>query len=265
MNSRGKPEWWIKRYLKGSFSHSEGMVYPNIASCFTTAQEYFDKHDLKEGIPASWERFITLDHGLRNPTAVIFNAINPNTGEVISYDEYYVPNRLVPAHAKALKPLIADIPPGRIRFMVADPSIRNKTDPINGKSVQGLYQEYGLFFSEGNNNVEAGILKVNSYIERGKWVIFQDKCTNLAKEGINYKFVEVTMDNLNENLDERPVKALDHAMDSIRYGFMRLPDDPELLKTVAYNAPKSYNLIKSEYEMSYDDEYEEKGSWLDYV
>lgn len=265
MNSQGKPDWWIKRYLQGSFKHSEGMVYPNISNCFTTEQEYFEKHDLKDGFPKSWEHFVTLDHGLRNPTAVLFNVINPHTGEVITYDEYYVPNRLVPAHATALKPLIERIPLGRIRFMVADPSIRNKTDPVNGKSVQGLYQEYGLFFSEGNNNVEAGILKVNSYIERGKWKIFQDKCPELSKEAIGYKFPEVTMDNVNENLDERPVKAKDHACDSARYGFMRLPDDPELLKTIAYNAPNRYTVVKSEYEDDYKDEYDKEGDWLSYV
>lgn len=265
VNSRGKPDWWIKRFLEGSFEHSEGMVYPNFASTLTLEEHYLHDNGCTDGIPAAWERFVTLDHGLRNPTAVLFHAINPETGEVVTYDEYYKPNTLVPDHAKAIKPKIEEIPLGRIRFMVADPSIRNKTDPINGKSVQGLYQEYGMFFQEGNNNVEAGILKVNSYIERGKWKIFRDKCPNLAKEGINYKFEEVTMDNINENLDEKPVKAHDHAMDSARYGFMRLPDDPEMLKNIDFSPPNKYNVVKDEYEYDYQDEYTEEMDWTGYV
>ena len=122
--------------------------------------------------------------------------------------------------------------------MVADPSIRNKTDPVNGKSVLALYTEYNLHFTPGNNDVLAGILKVNSYIERGRYKVFRS-CVSTVKEGLNYKFPDVTMDDVG-NLDEKPVKANDHSMDSLRYGFMRLPDDPDLLKAVAYTPPKRY-------------------------
>lgn len=263
MNSRGKPQWWIKRYLLGSFEHSEGMVYPNIATCFIDS-------DIYGPIPADWERFITLDHGLRNPTSVHFHAIDPKNGEVITYQEYYVPNRLVPDHAKHLKPLIDAIPHGILRFMVADPSIKNKTDPVNGKSVQSLYQEYGMFFSPGNNNIEAGILKVNSYIERGRWKILRDKCPNLCREAINYKFPELTMDNADENLDEKPVKANDHAMDDCRYGFMRLPDDPDLLITAAF-APGKYKKGQKMQDYDPDEENEDEKDehagrdWTSYV
>lgn len=119
---------------------------------------------------------------------------------------------------------------------------RNKTDPIEGKSVQGLYAEYDIFWSMGNNNLDAGILRVNSYIERGKWIILTDRCPNLAREAIGYKYPELTMDEVdNKNLDEKPVKAHDHGMDSIRYGFMRLPDDPDLLKTLAFEPDKRYS------------------------
>jgi PBSX family phage terminase large subunit len=246
INSKGKPEWWIKRYLLGSFEHSEGMVYPSFANTFVDSSEYGP-------IPAHWERFVTLDHGLRNPTAVYFHAINPDKGEVVTYDEYYFPNRLVPAHAQALKPMIEEIPLGRLRFMVADPSIKNKTDPVNGKSVQGLYQEYGLFFQPGNNSIETGILRVNSYIERGKWKIFRDKCPNLCREGIGYKFPDLSMDDADENLDEKPVKKNDHAMDSVRYGFMRLPDDPDLLATDAFE-PGKYKRTDKDRNRDWEDE-----------
>jgi PBSX family phage terminase large subunit len=212
LNCKGKPEWWIKRYMMGSFEHSEGMVYPNFAKCLTTEQQYLIDRNIK-AIPDNWEKFITLDHGLRNPTAVYWNAIDPDNGIVVTYDEYYVAGALVPEHAKVIKPKIDAIPAGRIRFMVADPSIRNKTDPVNGKSVQSLYQEYGMYFAEGNNSIETGILRVNSYINRGKWVILRDKCPNLAKEGIGYKFPEISMDD-KKNPDEKPVKKDDHAMDS---------------------------------------------------
>ena len=237
MNAKGKPDWWRRKYLEGSFEAIEGAVYPNFMSCIVEPYPVQSGRTDEYGIPLDWERFVTLDHGLRNPTAVYFHAIDPVNAVVVTYHEYYKANTLVPEHAKALVPLIDKIIKGRLRFMVADPSIKNKNDPVNGKSVQALYQEYGLFFTPGNNSLEAGILRVNSYIERGKWKIYRT-CVNLMREGLGYKFPELSMDELNENLDEKPVKAHDHAMDSIRYGFMRLPDDPDLLTAPSFEPKK---------------------------
>jgi PBSX family phage terminase large subunit len=250
INSKGKPEWWVKRYLKGSFEHSEGMVYPNFG---TTVVEPFE-------VPNTWERFVALDHGLRNPTAVPFGAIDPDTGIVYIYDEYYEPNRTVPEHAKHIKPKVESIPLGRLRFMVIDPSARNKSDPINGRSVQSLYAEYGLFFTEGNNAIEAGLLKVNSYINNGKLKVF-NTCVSTIKEGLNYKFPEVTMDN-EKNLDEKPLKRNDHMMDALRYALMRLPDDPDLLKTVGKEPPKRYNKVEND---DFEEENDEKSDFLSYI
>lgn len=199
INSKGKPEWWIRKYLHGSFEAVEGAVYPNFMS---TVVDPFD-------IPKDWMRVIGMDHGLRNPTAVVFGAVDPKSSTLYIYQEYYVPNRLVPEHAKALKPLFNEIPTGLLYKMVADPSTKNKTDPVNGKSVQGLYQEYGIYWSLGNNNIEAGVLKVNSYVERGKLKVF-NTCTNTVREHLNYKFPELSMDD-DKNLDEKPVKKNEHS------------------------------------------------------
>lgn len=261
MNSRGKPEWWIKRYMKGSFEHAEGMVYPNFAKTLKTEAEYFAERGITE-IPKHWEKFINLDYGLRNPTAVYWSAIDYETGTVVTYQEHYKADTLVPQHAKEIKPKIDEIPSGTLRFMVADPSIANRTDPVNGKSVQALYQEYGLYFGPGNNDIVAGLLKVNSYIERGKWIILKDRCPNLAKEGIAYKYPEVSMDD-KKNPDEKPVKKDDHAMDSMRYGFMRLPDDPDLLKTFSANPPKRYDNYYDD-DVDWEDE-PISGDYLSYV
>lgn len=258
MNSRNKPSWWVRKYLEGSFEAHEGAVYPNFVSCLVDPYPVIRGKTDEYGIPLDWERTISLDHGLRNPTSVHFHAIDPIKGEVVTYLEYYVPNRLVPDHAKELKPLIDKIPRGRIRFMVADPSIKNKTDPVNGKSVQALYQEYDLFFQPGNNSIEAGILRVNSYIERGKWKIYRT-CVNLIREGIHYKFPELDMDSANENLDEKPIKANDHSMDDTRYNFMRLPENPEDLLLGSYTPTKmSVREAKSYMENDWVDEMEDR-------
>lgn len=201
MNSKGKPDWWRRKFLEGSFEAHEGSVYPNFSKTFIEPFE----------IPDHWERFISADVGLRNPTAVLFGAIDPKEGIAYIYQEYYKANTLVPEHVENLRPLLAKIPYGLTLFQVIDPAAGNKTDPINGKSIQSIYAEYGIYFQPGNNRLEAGILRVNSYIERGKLKIFST-CVNLRREGINYRYPEQTMDS-DKNLDEKPIKADDHALD----------------------------------------------------
>lgn len=132
---------------------------------------------------------------------------------------------------------------------------KNSTDPINGKSVQGLYQEYGLYFQPANNNIDAGILKVNAYIESGKLKV-HDTCPNLIREMLNYQYPDVEEEQRDKNLKEKPIKAKDHSCDSARYLLMRLPDDPNNLKTSSYKPPDRY--IINEYE-------EEEGQNRDFL
>lgn len=253
INSKGKPEWWIQRYLNGSFKFSEGMVYPYVSQ---TIVEPFD-------IPKGWERLVCADYGMRNPTAVLFLAIDPKEGCVYLYEEYYVAGRTVPEHARYLKPRLDTIPTGTLRAMVIDPSTRNKTDPVNGKSVQGLFQEYDIFFRAGNNSMEAGILKLNSYINRGKLKIFSS-CVSTLREILNYKFVEITLDQA-KNPDEKPIKKNDHACDALRYGIMELPDDPLLLVTESHEPPRKYGQVLIKDEDDELDEFGEPTDWRSYV
>lgn len=235
--SKGKPDWWRKRYIDGSFDQVEGAVYPRASETIIPAQKVAD----------TWERCVALDHGLRNPTAVLIAAIDHQTGNVHIFREYYKANTLVPEHAKSIKQMLEEekVTAGNTRFMVIDPSAKNKTDPINGKSVQALYQEYGLYFSPANNEIEAGVLKVNSYIERGRLKI-HDTCPNLIREVLNYQYPDVEENPKDKEIKEKPLKVNDHAADALRYLLMRLPDDPENLKNSSYNTPKRYIIEDSE-------------------
>lgn len=241
MNTVGKPEWYRKKYFEGSFEYNSGMVYPDIADTFIDPYPIVPEQTDEYGIPKGWERVIAADYGLRNPTAVYFGAINPETGETIIYDEYYVPEKTLPYHASKLKPKIAAIPSGLLRFMVIDPACKNRMhDVINGKSIISHFQEYGLYFSTGNNSMEYGLAKVNSYIEAKKLKIYKT-CVNGIKELLQYTYPETDIDNSDENRDEKPEKKNDHLCDALRYMIARLPDDPETLKGKSYEPPKSYS------------------------
>lgn len=219
--SAGKAEWWKERFINGSFTHMDGAVYPTAPASIIAPVD----------IPDSWERVIGADFGLRNGTAVLFGAIDPKKGIVYIYDEHYVEGKTVPDNATLLNPKLATIKPGTLRFMVGDPSARNRS-PLNGKSIFSLYGEYGIYFKEGNNQMEAGLLKTNSYLERGRLKIF-NTCVNTAKQMINYRFQQLDIDE-ERNLDEKPVKYDDHCPDALRYLMMELPDDPDNLHNKSY-------------------------------
>jgi PBSX family phage terminase large subunit len=258
MNTVGKPEWYKKKYFEGSFEYNSGMVYPTIADCFIDPYPVDPEKTDEYGIPKDWERIVGADYGLRNPTAIYWGAINPKTGEVVIYKEYYVPEKTLPYHAQQIKEGMKHIHTGTLRFMVIDPATKNRmNDVINGKSIQSHFQEYGLYFSLGNNSLEYGLAKVNSYIDAGKLRIYKT-CFNGIKELLQYTYPEVDIDNAEENLDEKPEKKNDHLCDALRYMIARLPDDPEHLKSTSYTPPRSYSQYNNYDTIDYDEEIPEK-------
>lgn len=264
MNTKGKPEWYRKKYFEGDFSYNSGMVYPTIGETFIDPYPVNPEKTDRFGIPKDWERVIGSDFGIRNETTVAFGAINPKNGEVVIYNEYYVRETTLPVHARAIKELVDEIPAGLIRHMVIDPATKTRTnDVITGKSVQGHYQEYGLYFQLANNNLEYGIAKVSSYIELGKLKIYKT-CTNLISEALGYVYPEVDMDNAEENADEKPIKARDHLMDALRYLIARLPDDPTYLVNESYSPPKSYAQYRDYGMLEYNDD-EDNEQYKDYL
>jgi hypothetical protein len=125
-----------------------------------------------------------------------------------------------------------------------------------------------MFFTPANNSIETGILRVNSYIERGKLKVYST-LQNTIREHMNYKFPEITMDD-DKNPDEKPLKKDEHSCDGARYMMMALPDDPELLKAQAYEAGKYQRSAhrKEENEWHWSDDMEERhkeGDWMSYV
>jgi len=225
---RGKPEWWIKRYIYGSFEYAEGLVYPmlveNIVDPFT--------------IPSNWKRMFAVDFGLRDPTVMLALTVDPDKGIAYIYDEHYEAEKPVNYHADKMRAMVDKVPAGMINGqIVADPSGKNRRG-TNGRSYFGHYAEYGLWFKEAVNNIESGIMKVFTYFSMNKLKIMSN-CFNTIKEGREYKYREGAL-NIERNMDETPIDAHNHAMDALRYLIQELPDNPEdLINEVYFNSKHS--------------------------
>lgn len=177
--------------------------------------------------PKDWLWTVSLDHGFNNPTAVLFNAVSPD-GDAITFKEHYRSGWTVDKHAERIHEMIRELGK-RPELFIADPSIRN-IDPIGGSSVQNEYIKYGLPFMLANNDVKAGINRVNRYMNKkrnGKasWSV-SSECYNLIKELQRYRWKTYTSKKIQSqhNPFEEPHKKDDHAADSLRYFIMSRPD-----------------------------------------
>lgn len=220
--AKGRPQWWIDRYLHASFKNAEGLVYP-------MADEYvvepFD-------IPDHWQRGFAMDFGLRHPTAALWAAIDPETGIVYLYDEHYQNEKGVAFHAAALNERFLNMKPGVLRFMVGDPKGDTK-DEKDMRSLFDHYAEYGIFLTRATNRIEDGIMKVYNYFELGKIRIFSTLKWFLW-EIRKYKYPDVKLDSKRDG-PEKPLDKDDHLMDALKYLIAELPDDPSQLINKSYN------------------------------
>lgn len=222
----GKPEWWIKRYLEGSFSMSEGAVYPNFQQNVVDISPAEIKHNIRT---KGWKVLGGADFGLNDPTILVLAAVDPVEGIAYLYDEYGANRLAVPHHAKVMKERLTHIPFGALMGLYGDPSGKKRN--INDrKSIFNHYAEYGIHFEAGDNRIDAGVMKVFGYFEMGKLKILSS-CVETIQELTNYHYKSI---DLGDTVSEKPADGEDHYVDSLRYLVQTLPDDPDMLKSQTY-------------------------------
>ena len=219
----------IQREVNGSFDAFEGQVYDDFRR---------DVHVVRPfRIPNHWERHIRIDHGFRNPAAVLFFAISPE-GEVYCYHELYVREWLIKeiilGDKREKKYGLMDYIKGADKYKSAkiDPSTRAR----RGGTGQSDYDEYRRVWPESlpmlglaTNDVQLGIDRVKSYLKvhpktnKPMLYIF-DNCTNVLEEITTYRYPDLKPQQQgNKSEDEKPIKVNDHALDALRYMIVDLP------------------------------------------
>lgn len=226
----------------GGFVRKGGLVYPNFDSVAGKKQVLSEPiHNPNELFPRNeWLWILGLDHGLNNPTAVLWTAWN-KAGFGICFDEWYAKDLTVDEHAIKIKQRFKQH--GRIPdLLVADPSIKSRNG-ITKTSVHQEYQKYGLSFILGNNDVKSGTVRVKRYFNTAPYLgqvrgeLFKGfdefprlrvapNCTNLIWELKRYRWKTYTTQRLQyeNNPYDEPHKKDDHACDALRYIIMQRPD-----------------------------------------
>lgn len=189
-----------RRHYLGSWEDAEGLVYDE----FNEQRHVVEPFD----IPEQWERGLCLDHGFRNPTAVLWYAIDYD-GCIVIYDEHYKAGMTVSAHSEEIKK----------RGMtdgIADPSIFNKTFSKNDKmySIADEYDDFGINLRPATRSKEdASIARVNEFFKGMRIKIFKN-CVNTIEEVSNWKWKEIKP---GINAKEEPQDLNNHACDVVKY------------------------------------------------
>lgn len=218
--AKNKPDWWVNRYLKGSFAYTEGLVIPNYTKALCEPFE----------IPNYWQRIVGIDFGRRDPMSYIIGAVHPITKVIYFYASVYSNLDDIDFYKYIEKVKKAENFPEYLLMYPrqGDPRGRNR-DQVSGESWFDAYRKYNIFIQAaenmGRDSIGPSITKLYSYIEHGKLKIFKT-LTSVIDDFKKYKYPKRTMGD-DKNQGENPVDAYNHGPDSIRYAMAPLPIFPE--------------------------------------
>jgi PBSX family phage terminase large subunit len=196
-------EIWINRYLYGSWDAFEGQIYPDFEPSIHVVNNINPDYN--------WRRFIAIDHGRTNPTAILWGAVDQDD-KVWVYREHYEAGQDAEYHARMCKSFLNE---GAYETYVIDPSTgAGKTD--DPETIGNRYRQLGVPVINANNDVQGGIDKVTEYIKKNK-IFITRSCENLRREMVNYQWEQPSASRVDLNTPEKPLKKDDHAVDSLRY------------------------------------------------
>lgn len=160
-----------------------------------------------------WPRFEGMDWGTANPTAFLFCARNPETGDVYFYDEHYQ-SRLEPErHApevlmrrRGLKPVAS----------VADPTVFRKERDMG--CVADDFGRHGIWFTPGQARPKSRAIGiVSSYLTGSggpRVYFFEGRMPNTIREFSMYEYDAVKDE---ANAKEDPRSSNNHACNALEY------------------------------------------------
>lgn len=218
--AKNRPQWWVNRYLHGSFTYAEGLVYPSAILNERTKCSHIIP---TTPIPKDWKRIFAFDYGLSDNSGGIWGAIDEQRGKLIIYKEFCVNDRNIETLADYIKKGSEDVPMGGwIRPNIIDPKSGVKRD-YNKISLIDHFLEYGVNFVPGQVSIDARVFKLNTYFEQDR-VEIMDCCKNLIEELKDYKFPSDL--NAESGRADKPEDKNNHMINPLEWIVMELPANP---------------------------------------
>lgn len=227
---QGKSKDWVDRYVNGSFSYAEGLVYPSHSKHIVEPFE----------IPNEWMRLISTDFGRRHATAHIVGAIDPVSDTLYLYDEYKKgDNAPIIEHIDGFWSIYNQAPATSwLLPPIGDPAGKTKGQ-TETTSWFGLYAEHGINLIASRTGksslygISEGITIVSDLFNQNKLKIFSTLVETIDEiSNYRYKTTNVMEGEEEANKDENPIPYNDHIMDALRGLCSMLPRYGQLSSTI---------------------------------
>lgn len=137
--------------------------------------------------------------------------MNPETGVLYFYREYYKTNQVLSQVASAFKKMTSDIPMGCLHIPLIDPSADKRSKTTGKTYKQQLQLEHGIITKKAVNNIEDGIQKTKNMMYDGRLIFFNDLKETL-REGCEYRYPTQEERNKNKNLGDKPLDKNNHCL-----------------------------------------------------
>lgn len=209
---------YYKRFILGEWCAATGMVFSDFDE-----DNIFDK-DMHN--PTYW--VAGMDYGTTNPTACHIAAVSPRQWPQIRIEQEYYYDSQVSGRAKTDAELADDIK----QFISYTPIRALYVDPA-AASIKLELRNRDIPVIDANNDVLFGIKTMSKFIAN-KNLVVRKSCKNLIEQIYGYAWDS----KASERGEDKPVKHLDHAVDSVRY--------------LVASAFKSGNLSHPDEDLSYD-------------
>lgn len=197
-----RPIKFVKRFIWGSWDSYEGLIWPEL----TRENVVIKPRKLEK----YWNYYRILDHGHRNPTAVLWAAVD-EYGRAFLFRAHYEANQWVEYHAKMIHAKSGD---RSYSLDIADPSIFAERD--SEKTIAKRYMEYGLYWTPGDNDIAGGIDYVAQMVLDKRLFVFDlPEFEPFWEEVEEYHWKDLGVTRDIEK--EVPVKKKDHFCDDLRY------------------------------------------------
>ena len=230
--SKGKPGWWIRRYLEGSFEYAEGLVYPNIISCEKAHKDI----NLRTGLGIKYA--VGMDYGISDNTHFVFLHIDTSEKMVTAFGEIVLNNRNIHDICTEYFKVVDQIPRGQMLTPVMDGrSFSKRTDTERGviRTIGQMFLNEGAYFKPAQMDLNSRILHLNRFIEDGRFQIDKDMCPALCKEINDYKFPDKSLEKQGGANMDKPVDRRNHGVNALEFIMMDIPFELDFENYIIYN------------------------------
>jgi phage terminase large subunit len=259
-------ESFVRRFVYGQWGIPEGQIH------FVDPLSIIEGSDeIVRYLNNSCTLHRSMDHGDASPTCCLWWAVD-RSGNVIFYREYYVPNRLVSDHRKAITELSQY---EKYDFNLADPSIFFLTQQKHGgrwstadeySDCRNLPRETAIFWQPADNNELGTRNRINEYLrvdpkrihpftknEGSPRLFFLQKsssfpygCDHVLRQTRSARREKVGSEQGRPIFsDERDDKLPDHAYDPLRYAMASRP--PIAAEISQRMGKRTFNAVRAEY------------------